>query len=265
MPYERVGDVDLYYELTDFCEPWANDRTPVLFIHGLGGNHRMWLPQVPAFCGRYPVLTVDLRNHGESTKLDRESSVAEMAADLTRLLRTLGVGAAHVVGLSLGGMIALQMTLDAPEAVAALVLADTLAGAPPGFEEVGRQALALIESSTMAEIARVRITAAFSGHVDPAVRDYFVGQVARNQKPAYVRAARAGFAFNARERLRDVKRPTLVVVGEEDVTTPPMLSEELASGIPGARLVRIAGAAHISNVERPREFNDAVLGFLDSL
>jgi pimeloyl-ACP methyl ester carboxylesterase len=265
MSHQRVGDVDLYYELIDYCEPWSRDRTPVVFIHGLGGSHGMWLYQVPTFCSRYPVLTVDLRNHGASTKVYDDFTMSDMAADIVRLFRVLGVEAAHVVGLSLGGMVALQMAIDHPNAVKGLVLADTMAGTPAGFEQMGREALAFIENSPMAEIAKTRITNAFSANVDPSVRDYFIEQVAQNDKPAYVRAARAAFRFNVRDRLRDVKRPTLVVTGDEDITTPPALSEELASGIAGARLVRIAGAGHISNVEKAADFNTAVLGFLGSL
>jgi pimeloyl-ACP methyl ester carboxylesterase len=265
MPQQRVGDVDLFYQLVDYCEPWASDRTPVVFLHGLGGSHGMWLYQVPAFCGRFPVLAVDLRNHGASTKVYAEFTIADMATDVVRLLRVLGVGSAHVVGLSLGGMVALQLAIDHPSAVNGLVLADTLAGAPPGFEQIGREALALIEKGSMAEVAKARITNAFSPEVDPNVRDYFIDQVAQNDKAAYVRAARAAFQFNARDRLRDVKARTLVVVGEEDATTPPTLSEELAAGIEGARLVRLAGAGHISNVERSQEFNAAVFEFLGSV
>jgi pimeloyl-ACP methyl ester carboxylesterase len=265
MPQQRVGDIDLYYELVDYCEPWAHDRTPVLFVHGLGGSHAMWLYQVPAFCSRFPVLAVDLRNHGASTKVDDDFAIADMASDVARLLRALGVGSAHVVGLSLGGMVALQLALDHATCVAGLVLADTMAGLPPGFEQMGREALDFIENKPMAEVARARITNAFSPHINPDVRDYFIQQVAQNEKAAYVRAARAAFRFQARERLRDVRRPTLVVIGEEDVVTPAPLSEELAAGIAGAHLLRLRGAGHITNVERPNEFNAAVREFCESI
>jgi len=262
MPHQRVGDVDLFYHLADYCEPWAHDCTPLVFIHGLGCDHRAWLYQVPAFCGRFPVISIDLRNHGASTKVYADFEVADMARDVARLLRALGVEAAHIVGLSLGGMIALRLAIDHPVVVSCLVLADTLAGAPTGLEHVGRDALAFIENNAMADVARVRITNAFSPHVEPAVRSYFIDQVAQNDKAAYVRAARAGFRFDVRDRLSDVKKRTLVVVGAEDVVTPPLLSEELASGISGAKLAKIPGAGHISNVEKPDAFNAAVLEFL---
>jgi pimeloyl-ACP methyl ester carboxylesterase len=263
MPLQRVGDVDLYYELVDYCEPWAHGRTPLLLIHGLGASHAMWLYQVPAFCGRFPVIAVDLRNHGASTKVYDDFTIADMATDLVRLLRVLGAESVHVLGLSLGGMVALQLALDHPASVRRLVLADTLGGAPAGMESIGKDALAFIENQPMAEIARTRITNAFSPKIDPHTRDYLIDQVAQNDKPAYVRSARAGFRFNALDRLGEIQKPTLVIVGEEDVTTPPMLSEVLASSIPNARLARIAGAGHISCIERPVEFNAVVREFLE--
>lgn len=262
MPRQRVGDVDLFYDLVDYCEPWGHGRKPVVLLHGLGGNHRMWLRQVPALCGRFPVINVDLRNHGASSKVFQDFTIADMATDVVRLFRVLGVEKAHVIGLSLGGMVALELALDYPMAVERLVLADTLAGVPAGMEGMAREGLALIEQAPMAEIARTRITNAFSPNVDPMAREYLIEQVAQNDKQAYVHAARAGFHFDARRRLGELTAPTLVVVGSEDTVTPPMLSEELASSISGARLARIAGAGHISCIERPDEFNAAVLEFL---
>src|SRR5262249_44114336 len=157
---------------------------------------------------------------------------------------------AHLVGLSLGGMVAQQVALDHPLAVASLTLADTVCGAPPEFAEPMRAALRFIEESRMADVAKARITNAFSDAVDPVLRDYFIDQVARNDKTAYVRAARAAFRFAVGGRLSELRAPTLVVVGEHDRVTPPPLSEEIATRIPGARLAHIAGAGHISNIEQ---------------
>jgi 3-oxoadipate enol-lactonase len=178
------------------------------------------------------------------------------------LLRTLGVERAHVVGLSLGGMVALQLALDWPLAVDTLTLIDTGAGIPPEFEPVAREALRAIEEQPMAEIARARITNAFSPVVNPVMRDYLIDRVARNDKAAYAAAARAVFAFDARDRLREIEAPALVVWGEADVVTPAPLAEELAANIPNARLVRLAGAGHVSSMEKPAEFNAALLEFL---
>src|SRR5262249_52406684 len=217
--------------------------------------HGAWLYQVPAFCARFPTIIVDLRGHGASGKPDEDFGIADIASDVIRLLRGLGVERAHLVGCSLGGMVVQQCALDFPLAVASLVLVDTVCGVPPEFEGMMRDALRFIEENDMATVARTRITNAFSDAVDPVMRDYLIDRVARNDKAAYVRAARAAFGFSVCARLGEIPAPTLVVVGEHDRVTPPPLSEDLAARIPGARLVRIAGAGHISNVERPSEFN----------
>lgn len=267
MPLTRVGDIELYYELIDYTEPWRAGPAPVVFVHGLGGDHRMWLYQVPAFCTRFPVITLDLRGHGQSTRPPHDFSVADMALDILRLLRSLGAERVHLVGLSLGGMVVQQFALDHPLATASVVLADTLCGPPPGgmgpdVTEVMRAALQFIEDSSMRAIAQARITNAFSDAVDPVLRGYLIDQVAENDKAAYVRAARSAFGFSVRERLRELTAPALVVVGDQDRVTPPLLSEDLAGCIPGARLARLAGAGHIANLERPAEFNRLVLDFL---
>jgi len=265
MPHMRVGDVELNYELVDCTEPWKAGPPPVVFVHGLGGTGAMWLYQIPAFCDRFPTITLDLRGHGASTKPERDFTVADMARDIVRLLRSLGVERAHLVGLSLGGMVIEQFAIDYPLAVASLVLVDTLCGVPPEFQDTMRAAMQFIEQHSMAEVAKARITNAFSDGVDPSTRDYFIDQVAVNDKAAYERAARAAFGFSVGTRLGEISAPTLVVVGDHDRVTPPLLSEEIAARIPAARLARLAGAGHISNIEKPAEFNRVVLDFLTTV
>lgn len=262
MPSMKVGEVDLAYELYDFTEPWRSGRAPVLFLHGLGGDRITWLYQAREFCREFPVVTVDLRGHGASSRVGGDFTIAEMARDVARLLRQLGVERVHTVGLSMGGMVAQQLALDHPHAVASLVLVDTACGIPAELDEAAKAALQFIEDNTMATVAATRITAAFSDAVDDTIRKYFIDRVARNDKTSYERAARATYAFDVRNRLGEIAVPALVVVGMQDRTLPPPLSEELAQRIRGARLVRIEGGAHLSNIERPDEFNRAVLEFL---
>ncbi len=265
MPVTTVGGIELYYELLDSTEPWRSGPSPVLFLHGLGGDQRFWLYQVPAFCGRYPTLTIDLRGHGRSGRPPRDFTIADMARDVVRLLRSIGVERAHLVGASLGGLVAQQFALDYPFATASLVLADTFCAVPEEFQETIRASMQFIENNAMAEVAAARIRNAFSDHANPVMRDYFIDRVAQNDKASYVRAARAAMSYSSADRLGEIAVPTLVVVGDEDRVTPPPLSETLAERIDGARLVRIAGAGHITNLEKPDEFNRVVLEFLDAV
>jgi pimeloyl-ACP methyl ester carboxylesterase len=262
MPHSRVAEVDLYYELTDFTEPWRPGQPPVVLLHGLGGSTRFWLYQVPALAARFPVLSVDLRGNGQSSRPEGEWSIADMARDVMRLLRNLGAEKAHLVGLSLGGAVALQFALDYPYAAASLVLAGTCCGMPAGTEDMTAEALRFIEENPMVTVAARRITDALSNGADPSLSLHLTEQVAKTDHASYVRAARALTVFSARDRLSEIGVPTLVVVGDRDRVTPVELSEEIAARIRGARLVRIAGAGHLSNLERPAEFNRALLDFL---
>jgi 3-oxoadipate enol-lactonase len=262
MPHSRVADVDLHYELTDFTEPWRPGQAPVVFLHGLGGSGRIWLYQVPAVAARFPVLSVDLRGHGKSSAPAGEWSIADMARDVVRLLRNLGAEKAHLVGLSLGGAVALQFALDYPYATASLALVATLCGMPAGTEEMSAEALAFIESNPMSTVAARRVADALSEDVDPALRLHLIERVGKTDQASYLRAARALTAFSVCERLQEIDVPTLVVVGERDRVAPVELCEQLAAGIHGARLVRVPDAGHLSNLERPAEFNRALLDFL---
>ena len=262
MSHSCVGDTTLSYELTDFTPSWKPGNHPVVLIHGLGGDRSMWIYQVPALCGRFPTIALDLRGHGESSSPAGEWSIAAMARDLVRLLRNLGAEKAHIVGCSLGGAVAQQFAIDHPYAVASLVLADTFCAVPVGAEDTVRDGQRFIEEQPMKTIAAHRIGLAFSDAIDPAVRDYVVGRVARCDKDSYIRTSRALFGFSAREQLCEIAAPTLVMVGELDRVTPPALSEEIRDRISGAQLVRIPEAGHISNMERPAAFNRELLEFL---
>jgi pimeloyl-ACP methyl ester carboxylesterase len=262
MPHVRVGEVELYYELADCTEPWHSGPPPIVLLHGLGTDRRIWLYQVPELCGRVPTILIDLRGHGRSSAPAGEWSIADMAHDVVRLLRHLGAERVHLLGLSMGGMVAQQFALDYPYATASLLLASTVPGTPADAEDVKKEALQFIESHSMDEVAKARITAAFSDAVDPVMRLHLIETVALNRKSAYEQAARAVFNFSITPRLEEIGVPTLVIAGAEERTFPLAWVEDLAQRIRGARLVTIPGAAHLCNMERPREFNRAVLDFL---
>jgi len=259
MPDVRFGELNLYYELIDCSEPWRPGRPPVVLLHGLGTDRRSWLYQVPALCPRLPVIAVDLRGHGRSSAPDGAWTMADLARDVVRLLRHLGAERAHLVGLAMGGMVAQQFALDYPYATASLVLADSVARVAP---DAAREALRFMEAQPMRDIAAARTTTAFSDGVDPLMRSHFIEQVALTDRDAYLRAARAVFDFDAGARLGEIAAPTLVVVGTADRTFPQDAMRDLAGRIGGARLACLDGAGHLSNLERPREFNQAVLEFL---
>src|SRR5919198_21476 len=118
MPILRCRDINVYYEIVG-----AGD--PLLFIHGLGSSHRDWEPQVAFFSRHYQVITYDVRGHGKSDKPRGPYSVSQFAADAAELMRSLAIAPAHIVGLSMGGMIAFQLTLDEPARVKSLLIVNS--------------------------------------------------------------------------------------------------------------------------------------------
>lgn len=255
MPFADLTDCRLHYQDVDFSLPWQAHGPPVVFIHGLGGSWRNWILQMPWVAQHRRVLAVDCRGAGESTAPDRDWTTADMARDLAELLASLAIPRAAVVGLSMGGTIALQFALDHHARLAELVLVDTLAGLPDALKAMAAPALEQIETLPMAEVARARIVNAFTDEVDEQLLEYVIGQVAQNDPTHYRRAAHTTFTFNVRDRLGEIAAPTTIIFGSEDRVTPTVLGIDLRDAIPEAQYHEIPGAGHICCLEYPDAFN----------
>ena len=238
----------------------------VVFLHGIGGNRTFWRDQLAAFAPHFRAAAWDARGYGLSDDYEGPLEFGDFAADLLRVLDHFGCERAHVVGLSMGGMIAMDFHARHPDRVATLTICDST----PGLGDVPPEQLR--------EFIRSRQEPLLAGKepkdIAPAVARSLVGRSAPESayrrlvegmealhKDSYLKAIEAaGMVGNfALERIRV---PTHVVVGDEDVLTPPDVSRRMAERIPGARLTILAGAGHISNVEQPAAFDEAVLSFL---
>jgi pimeloyl-ACP methyl ester carboxylesterase len=239
----------------------------VLFLHGMGCDGSDWQPQVDAFADRYRCITVDHRGHGRS---DREVgdgySIAGFAADAIGVLDQLGVDHAHVVGLSMGGMIAQQMAVTRPDRVCTLSLLDTFAR--PGAMGEGMGAMAdQVEAGGIDVIAggfQAMVFASATVQGNPGVLERFDTQFRRNTPACLAWAMRAVGGIDVYDRLGSVTAPTLVLCGAEDNLTPIAQAEELSAAIPGARLELVPDAGHFSNIENPAVVNQLLAKQLDS-
>lgn len=242
---------------------------PVAFIHGFPHNRSLWAPQVSGLLDRARCIAPDLRGFGESSR-HGPFSIDQLADDVALLLRTLGVTRAVVVGLSMGGYIALALWRRHRELVRGLVLADTRAGADADEARARRRALI--------EVARTR----GSGAVADGQITGMIGKTTREKRPGMIdevhrmmeTASVEGIvgaleAMMARPdstaTLATIDVPTLVVVGDEDVLTPPSEAEILHAAIRNSRLEVIEHAGHVSNYERPAAFNHVLSEFLASM
>jgi 3-oxoadipate enol-lactonase len=230
----------------------------------------MWRGQIEKLSSSFRVIAPDLRGHGGTTVTSDPSTMEEMAEDVVALLDDLNVSRAVVCGLSMGGYVALALYRAHPSRVRALVLADTRPQADTEEtrrtrEENARRALA----EGMEPIADAILPRLFSTRtresaleVVARVREMMLGVNAEGAA-----AALRGMALrrDQTDMLSKIDVPALVIVGSEDTVTPPSDAEAMRERIEGSRLVVIEGAGHVSNLERPEEFDRALVEFLESL
>lgn len=257
MPKLHLGNIDLYYET-------AGQGQPILFIHGLGSSGRDWEEQIAFFSRYYQVVTFDLRGHGQSDKPAGPYSIPLFASDVAQLIEILDIAPVHVVGLSLGGMTAFQLAVSNAELVRSLVIVN----AAPEFilrtSKERRQLflreliVRLLGMRKMGEVLSKRL---FLKPEHDKLRRLFVERWAENDPRAYLASMRAIVGWSVADHLSEIRSPTLVIAADADYT-PVALKEEFVARMPQAELVVIKDSRHATPVERPEQFNEAVIAFL---
>jgi pimeloyl-ACP methyl ester carboxylesterase len=225
---------------------------PLLLIHGLGYARWGWEPVLPRLAERFEVILFDNRGIGESDAPPGPYTVAELAGDALQVLDEAGVERAHVVGTSLGGMIAQELVLAHPERVDRLVLSCTTPGGPKAFPMPQRTVDLMLARATLREY----VENALEPDVRPELVDRILAHRERTAQPfeAWAAQAAAGAAFDAHDRLGRIVAPTLVQHGDGDVVVDPRNAELLASGIPDARVSIFAGCGHLYFWQEPERF-----------
>ncbi len=257
MQTARANGIDLAYQR-------VGAGPPVVFAHGAAGDSRMWQPQLDALADEFTVVAWDEPGAGRSADVPADFSLVDYANCLAALIEVLALGPAHVAGLSWGGTVALELYHHRPELVSTLILADSYAGwkgsLPP--EEVdarvagARQMLAL-----PTEDFDPTLPGLFAGE-PPAEFVPLLEEIAAAVRPQSLRTQLSVMAAaDQRALLPRVGVPTLLVWGELDVRSPLRVAHQFQREIPDTELVVIPGAGHVSNLERPAQFNAAVRRF----
>lgn len=243
---------------------------PVVLVHGLTFDRRMWEDQVEGLSRSHRTINVDLRGHGLSASPDLEYNLDMMTEDVYQVMRELGIGRAHFVGLSMGGMIGMRLALAHPGAMRSLVLLDTSADpeAPdraPAYEAMASMLREQGPESVVDGVMAILFSPTFlQGRPDKAKRERD-----RLLELDRIGVSNATYAVTRRkdisDRLHEIKAPTLVMVGEVDAATPVERAQAIQAAIPGSRLEIIPSAGHMSPIEKPEEVTRLIVDFLSGV
>lgn len=264
MPTVERDGLDIHYTA-------HGEGRPVVLGHSFLCSAEMWAPQVePLVAAGYRVINVDARGHGRSGRVDADFTLYDMVEDVLAVLNDLGVERAIWAGLSIGGMVALRAALVVPQRVEALVLLDTDAGPESAWKRFKYSALGMIARTAGLRPVLPRVMPLMFGSTTRRLRPDLVGEWRERfiglHVPSVLRMLRA---LKQRDdvvpRLPEIAVPALVIVGEEDVSLPPVHSRVLARGLRASELVEIAGAGHLSALEQPEAVTEAMLEFLRGL
>ena len=248
---------DIGYE-----EAGRSEATPIIFLHGVGSDKSVWRPQLDHFGKRRRAVAFDYPGYGESDPAPEGTSRDDYASAIISAMHELGIDRAHVCGLSLGGVVAIAMCHAEQSRCASLILADTFAVHPQGQAIYERS---LTASENLRSMAEARVDVLLAQPAAPRVRREVVETMARIDPSAYCIGAEAVWLADQRGRAAKIDVPTLILVGDQDLITPPELSNELAGLIPNSRIRLIKEAGHISNLEKPLDFNREVDEFIRQL
>lgn len=254
----KSNGISVNYEI-EGQGPW------VVMSHSLACNVSMWDAQVALLARDFRVLRFDTRGHGATDAPSGAYSLDMLSGDLLGLLDVLDIRQAHYVGLSMGGMIGMTFALKHPGRLASLVLCDTTSRVPPEAAPVWEGRIKMAREQGMSPL------------VEPTLQRWFTEPYYKSDKPmmlrvgamisstpveGYIGCCHAIPKIDLTDKLGAIRVPVQVIVGDQDVGTPVAMSQAIHDAIPGSELVVIPSASHLSNLEQPKAFNNALAGFL---
>ena len=225
----------------------------------------MWDEQAAVLAYNYSVLRFDTRGHGKSDAPAGEYTLEMLTEDAKGLLDALGIKSCHWVGLSMGGMIGQAFALRYPGAFKTLVLADTTSRYPPEAKGLWDERIATVHAKGMDAMVEGTLSRWFTEgfrSARPDVCGRIEAMIRATPVAGYAGCCHAIPKINYTSRLKEISCPTLVIVGEQDAGTPVEMAREIHAAMPGSELTIIASASHLSNIEQPQVFNQAISGFL---
>ncbi len=269
MPYAPVGDIDVYYEIHG-----PHDAPPLVLIGGWASYRWIWCRQIPTLKQRYRCLVFDNRGAGKTSKPDIPYSIDMFASDTVGLMDALDISNAHILGISMGGMIAQQVAISYPKKVRGLILVSTHFGGLNHIPIDGKTRALLsalpTETISLDQAMEMRLRATFNPQFlqeNKILTEQINEWALRHPSPyhAQVHQADAADAFNAELELKEISAPTLIIHGDSDKAVPTKNGELIAERIPNSRLKIIKDASHFVIIEKYEELNNEVMNFIDEV
>ncbi len=257
MPKLHINDIDISYNVTGQGEP-------LVLIHGLGSSKRDWELQVPFFSRWFRVITFDIRGHGGTEATAGPYSISMFASDAAALIRELNAVPAHILGISLGGIIAFQLYFDFPEIVKSLIIANSypelvLKKLKDNLEFWRR--MVLLRITGMRTLARVQSRRLFPRPDQKMLRKIASSRIAENNTRVYIDTIRAMKGWSVVNYLPEICCPTMIIAADQDYVLPDQKRKHV-SLIPEAEFVILENSRHASPIDQPDAFNNIVLEFL---
>ncbi|MBI4772786.1 MAG: alpha/beta fold hydrolase [Deltaproteobacteria bacterium] len=265
MPTIRANGLNIAYHE-------QGDGAPLVLIRGYANSGALWYDQAPDLSAHFRVIAMDNRGTGDSDKPEAPYTIADMAGDVIGIVERLDLGAAHLLGISMGGMIAMQAALDAPQTVRSLVLGCTTCEGTRGFNpdpKVAEMFKTLPELSDEDNVRR-SVPVLFSDKTireRPEICDRYVRESLKYRPPmsTFVNQMKAIARFDLCDRLSEIVQPTFILHGEGDLLIRPDMARRLHEAIPGSKLELMRGLGHLFFMEEAASFNRSVIEFLKGL
>ena len=247
----KVDDIELYYEM-------FGEGKPIIFSHGWMGECSVWNSQIEFFSEKYKVIAYDHRGHGKSDKPKDNYSVETLSNDLDSLIQGLNLEKVTLVGHAMGGMTALTFALNHPEKVSKMVLVGSTAKQSLSMRISLRIMMHIFPYESFIKIG---IDHNFSQPAEQTKKEAFNRAIQTPKAVAY-ECLKESKNYDIRDRVSEIKIPTLIIVGENDKSTPIKMSRYLNGEIVGSKLKIIPQSKHIVMIDRPKELNEIIEEFI---
>lgn len=257
--FVSIGEIALSY-----MRDGIDSKLPLIFINSLGSDMRIWDNMIPRLAEQFAIIRYDKRGHGLSDCPAAPYSIRNHADDLAGLLDALEVDEAILIGISVGGMIALDFAARYPQRIKALVLSDT--AAKIGTEDMWNERINTLRANSMEHLADAILARWFRPNFasrHPAAFSGYYNMLTRTPLQGYTGTCEALRDADLRETTGDISIPSLVLCGTEDSATPPELVQGLASSLPNAHFELIQEAGHLPCIEQPDQMAATIKQFLE--